>query len=217
MDKESRPIRDTIHVVEKPKTVRAVSQKHLSPAGFHSIHWQLVSVNSIFKWYWQNMNIFVTRFTAWTCQNEDKLAKCRIKNSQPKTLSTLMVILPQSYGSDRLQETGNTTWSYPAGDGSVPWADEHLHRKDTVPDNAVDCSGPPRCHLIRKMQLQVLFAEKKQTYYTYIYIYCAPDWYLTFASRKTPWGSPGTVLTTISNRVAQCWSWGGGGWPWSGG
>lgn len=58
-----------------------------------------------------------------------------------------MVILPQSYGWGRVQETGNTMWSYPAADGSVPLADEHQHEKDTGPDNVEDCSEQRQCHL----------------------------------------------------------------------
>lgn len=61
--------------------------------------------------------------------------------------SKLMAFLPQSYGSDKVQETGNTTCSYPAADGSVPLANEHLHEKDTGPDNVVDCSEQRQCHL----------------------------------------------------------------------
>lgn len=59
----------------------------------------------------------------------------------------LMVILPQSYGWGRVQVTGNTMWSYPAADGSVPLADEHLRERDNGPGSDVDCSELHQCHL----------------------------------------------------------------------
>ena len=64
----------------------------------------------------------------------------------------LMVTLPQSYGWGRVQETGNTTWSCPAADGSVPLADEHLHEMETVPSSDADCSGQRQCHLNERKQ-----------------------------------------------------------------
>lgn len=126
-----------------------------------------------------------------------------------------MVILPQSYGWGRVQETGNTMWNYPAADGSVPLVDEHLHKKDTAPDNVADCSEQRQCNL--KKHKQCSSKERKKGNQKIFLMQCSPDWYLTLASRKTPWGRPGTILMTVSNNVAQCWSWGVGGWPWAGG
>lgn len=44
-----------------------------------------------------------------------------------------------------------------------------------------------------------------------------PQRYLTLAIRKTALRRPGIIFTTVSNSLAQCWSWGAGGWPAAGG